>query len=271
METIIPKLQEWVTFCGLKIIAALVIIIVGRWLAKAVKRVVVRLMGRADVNMTVVTFVSNLAYFAVLAFVIVAALSQLGIQTTSFIAVLGAAGLAVGLALQGSLSNFAAGMLMIVFRPFEVGQFIESSGVSGTVEEIHIFTTHLTTPDNKAVIIPNAKLTGNSIVNYSAKQTRRVDLQVSVSYEDDLKKVRRVLEQIVSADERILKEPAPLIAVSELADSSVNLVMRLWVNASNFEGVKFGTTEKVKLRFDEEGITIPYPQRDVNLHDNRGT
>jgi small conductance mechanosensitive channel len=199
-------------------------------------------------------------------FVIIAAINALGVQTASLIALLGAAGLAVGLALQGSLSNFAAGVLIVLFRPYKVGDWIEGGGVSGAVEEVQILTTVLKTGDNKRVIIPNSQIMGSTITNYSANDTRRVDLVVGVSYSDDLDKVRKELEDLVAADERILKDPAVTIAVSELADSSVNFVLRPWVSTADYWAVYFDLTERVKKRFDEVGISIPFPQRDVHIH-----
>jgi small conductance mechanosensitive channel len=265
MEDIIPKLQELITFYGLKVLAAIVIFFIGRWIAKAVKRLTERLMTKNNVDPTLISFVSNLLYITLLVFVIVAAINQVGVQTTSFIAVIGAAGLAIGFALQGSLANFAAGFLLILFRPFKVGDYIEGAGVAGVVDEIQVFVTQLTTPDNKSVIIPNANLTGDNIINYSAKGTRRVDLVVGVSYDADLTRVRDVLNEIVSADDRILKDPEPQIAVSELADSSVNFVLRPWVKSEDYWAVYFATTENAKRRLDDEGIGIPFPQRDVHL------
>jgi len=269
MDAIIAKLQEWGAFYGLKIVAAIIVLIVGRWIAKAIRKLVNKILIKRNVDPTLVSFVGNLTYIALLTFVIIAALAQLGIQTTSFIAVIGAAGLAVGLALQGGLANFAAGFLMIVFRPFKVGHFIEGAGATGIVEEIHIFTTQLRTPDNKTVIIPNAKLMGDNIINYSAKDTRRVDLVVGVSYTDDLQKVKQVLQDIVKKDSRILQDPASMIAVKELADSSVNFVVRLWVKTADYWDVYFDTTENVKKRFDAEGISIPFPQQDVHLYEHK--
>jgi len=269
MDTIIAKLQEWGAFYGLKIVAAIIVLIVGRWIAKAIRKLVNKILIKRNVDPTLVSFVGNLTYIALLTFVIIAALAQLGIQTTSFIAVIGAAGLAVGLALQGGLANFAAGFLMIVFRPFKVGHFIEGAGATGIVEEIHIFTTQLRTPDNKTVIIPNAKLMGDNIINYSAKDTRRVDLVVGVSYTDDLQKVKQVLQDIVKKDSRILQDPASMIAVKELSDSSVNFVVRLWVKTTDYWDVYFDTTENVKKRFDAEGISIPFPQQDVHLYEHK--
>ncbi len=265
MEQIVAKVQEWSAMFGLRIVTTVLILVVGRWAAKFLRNMAKNLMTRSNVDTTLVVFVGNLAYVALLAFVILAALAQLGIQTTSFIAVIGAAGLAVGLALQGSLANFAAGVLMLIFRPFQVGDFIEGAGVSGIVEEIHIFTTQLRTPDNKTIIIPNARITGDNITNYTKKETRRVDLVVGVGYGDDIGKVKRVVAEVLDDDERILKEPAPTIAVLEMGESSVNFVVRPWVRTGDYWNVLFDTTEALKRRFDAEGISIPFPQRDVHL------
>jgi small conductance mechanosensitive channel len=240
---------------------------VGRWIAKALRNVIKRMMTKGNVDEILISFVGNLTYIALLAFVIIAALNQLGIQTTSFIAIIGAAGLAIGLALQGSLANFAAGVLMIIFRPFQVGDYIEGAGVAGAVEKVQIFTTQLRTPDNKTIIIPNAKIMGDNITNYSAKDTRRVDMVIGVSYGDDLKKVREILEDILAKDDRILKDPAPTIGVLELGDNSVNFAVRPWVKRDDYWGTYFDVTETVKRRFDKEGISIPYPQRDVHLYE----
>ncbi len=259
------QVQDVVAAWGLKVLAALAIFIIGRWIAKMVRGGIKRMMERAKVEPIITGFVSSIAYIALLAFVVIAALGQLGIQTTSFIAILGAAGLAIGLALQGSLANFAAGFLMIIFRPFKVGDFIEGAGVAGVVEEIQIFTTTLKTGDNKIIIIPNAKLAGDNITNYSAQETRRVDMTVGVSYDADLSKVKAVLLEIIGKEARILPDPAPMVAVAELADSSVNLVVRVWTKTGDYWGVKFDLTETIKNRFDAEGIGIPYPQRDVHI------
>jgi small conductance mechanosensitive channel len=259
------QIQEIVTVWGLKVIAAVAIFIVGRWIAMFMRRVIRRLMERANVESIITGFVSSIAYIALLAFVVIAALGQLGIQTTSFIAVLGAAGLAIGLALQGSLANFAAGFLMIIFRPFKVGDFIEGAGVAGIVEEIQIFTTTLKTPDNKIIIIPNAKLSGDNIVNYSTQETRRVDMSVGVAYDSDLSHVKKVLNDIISQDERVLADPPPQVVVAELADSSVNLVVRVWTKSGDYWAVKCDMTETIKNRFDAEGINIPFPQREIRI------
>ena len=269
-QDLIAKLWELLTVFGLKIIAAIVIFIVGRWVAKFFRNLTRKLMIKGDVDVTLVSFAGNLIYVALLAFVIIAALGQLGIQTTSFIAILGAAGLAVGLALQGSLANFAAGVLMVIFRPFQVGDFIEGAGVAGTVEEIQIFTTQLKTPDNKTIIIPNAKMTEGNITNYSNKGTRRVDLIFGIGYGDDIDKARNLIQDELSREKRILPEPAPQIVVTELAESSVNVAVRPWVNAGDYWNVYFDLTENVKKRFDAEGITIPFPQRDIHVYEHKG-
>jgi small conductance mechanosensitive channel len=257
--------QDLVAAWGLKVIAAIAIFVIGRWVAMAVRNGIRRMMTRANIDPIIIGFVGSMTYIALLAFVVIAALGQLGIQTTSFIAILGAAGLAIGLALQGSLANFAAGFLMIIFRPFKVGDFIEGAGVAGVVEAIHIFTTTLKTGDNKIIIIPNAKLSGDNITNYSAQETRRVDMTVGVSYDANLSVVRDVLNDIISKEERILGDPAPMVAVAELADNSVNFVVRVWTKTGDYWGVKFDMTETIKNRFDAEGIGIPYPQRDIHI------
>ena len=259
------QVQDIVAVWGLKVIAAIAIFIIGRWIAKGVRAGVRRMMKKGDVDPIVTGFVGSIAYIALLAFVIIAALGQLGIQTTSFIAILGAAGLAIGLALQGSLANFAAGFLMIIFRPFKVGDFIEGAGVAGVVETIQIFTTTLKTGDNKTIIIPNAKLSGDNIINYSAQTKRRVDMTVGVAYDADLSQVRDVLKDIISKESRVHSDPEPLIAVAELADNSVNFVVRVWADTGDYWGVKFAMTEAIKNRFDEEGIGIPFPQRDLHI------
>jgi small conductance mechanosensitive channel len=269
IQQLITKGYELLTVFGVKILGALAVFIIGRWVVKYLGNLARKVMEKRNVDPTLTRFIASLSYIALLTFVILAALGMLGIQTTSFIAVLGAAGLAIGLALQGSLSNFAAGVLMIIFRPFKVGDFIEGAGVAGTVEEIQIFTTQLATPDNKTIIIPNAKLTSDNIVNYSTKGTRRADMVFGIGYEDDIDKARDIIIDISSNDERVLKDPSLQVAVSELADSSVNFVTRAWVNAADYWGVVCDATEAVKKRFDAEGISIPFPQRDVHLYEHK--
>ena len=251
---------------GINLITAIVIFFVGKWVVNLVVKGLLNAMQKSDVDTTLRRFVANLARMLLMLFVIIAAIGALGVKTASLVALIGAAGLAVGLALQGSLSNFAAGVLIVLFRPYKVGDWIEGGGVSGSVEEVQILTTVLKTGDNKRVIIPNSQIMGTTITNYSANETRRVDLVVGVSYSDDLDKVRKELEGLVAADDRILDEPAVTIAVSELADSSVNFVLRPWVNTSDYWGVYFGLTEAIKKRFDEVGISIPFPQQDVYIH-----
>jgi small conductance mechanosensitive channel len=223
-------------------------------------------MARANVDTTLSNFLGNLIYYVLLAAVLIATINQLGVETTSLLAVLGAAGLAIGLALQGSLSNFASGVMIIGFRPYTVGDFIEAGGVSGVVEQVQIFTTIMRTGDNKKIIVPNSQIMAGEITNYSANPTRRVDLVAGCGYDDDLDQVRKVLEGIIAADDRILADPAPSIAVSELADSSVNFVVRPWVNSGDYWGVYCDLTEQIKKQFDAAGIAIPYPQRDVHVY-----
>jgi small conductance mechanosensitive channel len=251
---------------ALALVTALVIFYVGRIVVKLVTRAIRKVMNAQEVDPTLVTFISNLVNMVLMVIVAIAAIGALGVQTTSFIAILGAAGLAVGLALQGSLSNFASGVLIIIFRPYKVGDWVEAAGVSGAVQEVQILTTVLKTGDNKQVIVPNSQIMGSVITNYSANDTRRVDMVVGVSYSDDLDKVRSVISELISADDRILADPAPTIAVSELADSSVNFVVRPWVKTSDYWGVMFDMTEAIKKRFDQEGISIPFPQQDVYVH-----
>lgn len=251
---------------GKNLVIALLIFYVGRIAIGLIVRGLRKVMRKQDVDKTLETFVCNLVRMALLVVVVIAAIGALGIQTTSFIAIFGAAGLAIGLALQGSLSNFAAGVLIVLFRPYRVGNYIEGAGISGTVEQVQILTTILITPDNKEIIVPNSQIMNSIITNYSANDTRRVDMVVGVSYDDDLDKVRGTIEDLVAADDRILDEPACTIAVSTLAESSVNFVVRPWVKSADYWGVKFEMTEAIKKRFDKEGISFPFPQQDVHLY-----
>ncbi|HON37221.1 MAG: mechanosensitive ion channel [Pseudomonadota bacterium] len=266
MEGLVMKLQELAAFYGIKIIAAAVILVVGRWAAKGITKITQRFLNKGKVDPTIVSFVEHVTYVALMVFIVLAALAQLGIQTTSFIAVIGAAGLAIGLALQGSLANFAAGFLMIIFKPFKAGDYIEGAGVAGTVDKIQIFTTTLKTPDNKLVIIPNSKIMSDNIVNYSAHETRRVDMPFRVSYQDDIDKVRKILRNIVDNDHRILKDPAAMIIVKTLDENSVNIELRVWVKTADYWGVYFETVEEAKKQFDANGVKIPFPQRDVHVY-----
>ena len=245
---------------------ALAILLFGLWLAKRVKNISMAIMEKRGLDPLLASFSSSIAHILIVVFVVIASLGQIGIQTTSLIAVLGAAGLAVGLALQGSLANFASGVIIIALRPFKVGDFIEAGGVTGIVEGIQIFSTSMRTGDNKAIIVPNSAITGGVITNYSAKDTRRVDLVFGIGYSDDIPSVKAILQKLVDEDDRILKDPAPVIAVNELADNSVNLVVRPWTSTADNWNVYWDLTEKVKMTFDKEGISIPFPQQDVYMH-----
>ena len=251
---------------GKNLIIAILIFYIGRFVIGVVVRGLRKVMQKQDVDKTLETFVCNLVRMALLVVVIIAAIGALGIQTTSFIAIFGAAGLAVGLALQGSLSNFAAGVLIVLFRPYKVGDFVEAAGIAGVIEQVQILTTIMKTGDNKQIIVPNSQIMDSIITNYSANDTRRVDMTVGVSYDYDLDKVRKTIEELVAAEDRILDEPACTIAVSALADSSVNFVVRPWVKTSDYWGVMFDLTEAIKKRFDQEGISFPFPQQDVHLY-----
>jgi len=251
---------------GINLAIAVAIFYVGKVAISLVVRGMRKVMRRQEVDKTLETFVCNLVRMVLLVVVIIAAIGQIGVETTSFIAIFGAAGLAVGLALQGSLSNFAAGVLIVLFRPYRVGDFVEAAGISGVVEQVQILTTVLKTGDNKQIIVPNGQIMDSIITNYSANDTRRVDMVVGVSYDDDLDKVRATLEELVAAEDRILDDPACTIAVSELADSSVNFVVRPWVKTADYWGVMFDMTEAIKKRFDKEGISFPFPQQDIHLH-----
>ena len=251
---------------GGKLLVALIIFYVGRIVAKMLVKGIHKVMRAQEVDQILETFVCNLAYWMVMVFVIIAAISQIGVQTTSLIAVMGAAGLAIGLALQGSLSNFAAGVLIVVFRPYRVGDFVEVAGISGSVVQVQILSTILKTGDNKQIVVPNAQIMNSIITNYSANNTRRVDMIIGVSYDDNLDKVRDTLRELVNADSRIMQDPECLIAVAELADSSVNFFVRPWVASSDYWAVKFDLTESIKKRFDQDGISFPFPQRDVHLY-----
>jgi small conductance mechanosensitive channel len=251
---------------SINIVMALIIYVIGRIIVKILVNLFGKVMARSKYDDMLVDFVKAILNSILMLFVIVASLDRLGVDTTSLVAILGAAGLAIGLSLQGSLQNFAAGVMLLVFRPFKSGDFVEAGGTAGVVKSISIFTTIMTTPDNKEIIVPNGSIYSGNITNYSAKPTRRVDMVVGISYDSDLRKAKAILNEMVAADERILKDPEPKVAVSELADSSVNFIVRPWVESSDFWAVKWDFTEAVKLRFDQEGIIIPYPQMDVHLH-----
>jgi len=261
---------EAVTAHGVKFLVALLIFFIGKWVAKRIVKIMDKAFDKAGVDQTLADFIENIAYGILMVIVVIAALGQMGIETTSFAAILAAAGLAIGLALQGSLSNFAAGVLIILFRPFKAGDYVEVAGIGGTIEEISIFTTQMKTPDNREIIIPNNNITTGTIVNYSAKNKRRIDLVVGVAYDADLKKARKVFEKIIAGDDRILTNPEPQVAVAELGASSVDFVVRPWVKAVDYWAVRFDLNEKIKTELDKAGIGIPFPQRDVNLFIKEG-
>lgn len=257
---------EMAMLYGPQLLLAILVLIIGLWIVNRVVKLTNKGMERASVEPTLARFLSSLVSIGLKALLLISVASMVGIETTSFIAILGAAGLAIGLALQGSLANFAGGVLVLLFKPFKVGDFVEAQGVSGTVAEIQIFNTIIKTPDNKVIIVPNGAVSNGVITNYSKEATRRVDFVFGIGYNDDIAKAKEVIARLVAADDRAFKDPEPTIVVSELADSSVNITTRVWVNAPDFWGVKFDLTEKVKLAFDEEGISIPFPQQDVHMH-----
>lgn len=266
MEKNVELIQELVVLYGVKIITALAIFIIGKWVAKSLAGLVQKGLQKNNIDPAIQNFVGSLVSWALIIFVVIAALGQLGIQTASFVAIVGAAGLAIGLALQGSLANFAAGVLILIFRPFKVGDFVEVAGVSGAVQNIQIFTTELHTPDNKKVIVPNGGVISGNITNYSANNTRRVDLVFGIGYSEDIDVAKTLLQTVLAAEPKVLQDPAPTIGVVELADSSVNLVCRPWVNTADYWDVYFNVTEAVKKALDAGGISIPFPQRDLHLH-----
>lgn len=250
---------------GIALVLAILIFYIGRFIVGRIVAVLQKIMLSRGTDETLVNFVCSILRWVGLLFVVIAALSQLGVDTTSLVALLGAAGLAIGLSLQSSLGNFAAGVMLIIFKPFKKGDFIDAGGAMGVVENITIFTTVMTTPDNKEIIVPNGAIIGGNITNFSARATRRVDMTFGVSYGDDLKQAKAILEDIIASDSRVLSEPAPVITVGALADSSVNFLVRPWVNSADYWAVLWETTEAVKLRFDEAGISIPFPQMELHM------
>lgn len=263
----LEKMYVYMMSYGIDLIAGVLIFMVGKWAAKVAAKLIHDMMIRMHVDPTLAKFVRHLGYGAFMAFVIIAALSKVGVQTTSLVAIIGAAGLAVGLALQGSLSNFAAGVMLIIFKPFKVGDAVEAGGVTGSVDEIQIFSTVIHAPDNRRIIVPNSKITGDNITNFTDIENRMVDLRFSISYKDDLRKAKDVLLKMAQSDARVLKSPAPAVMVVELAANSVNLSCRAWVKPSDHWNVTVDFLERGKLALDANGMTIPLPQREVYLHD----
>ncbi len=259
----------WLSDNAANLIIALLILLIGAWISKRLSKLVVRIMDKRKVDSLLSSFLGNIVYYLLLLMVLIATAGQLGINTMSFVTILGAAGLAVGLALKDSLSNFASGVMLVIFRPIKVGDYVEAGGKDGVVEKITIFNTVLNSLDNKLVIVPNSAVTAGPITNFTANETRRVDLKFGISYGDDIKKAKGLLDSLIAADERVLRDPAPTVAVAELGDSSVNFVVRPWVKTGDYWGVYFDLTEKVKLTFDAEGITIPFPQQDVHVFNKK--
>lgn len=265
IQEMINQAPEFIAHYGMKIILALAVYFIGKAVVKWISTMLSKTMAARGVDATVTSFTKNIVYYALFTMVVVAALGQLGVQTASFVAILGAAGLAIGFALQGSLANFAAGVLLILFRPFKAGDYVEAGGAAGTVKEISIFTTTLMTPDNKKVIIANGEVFGNNITNYSSQETRRIDLEIGVSYSADIAQVKEVLMSVAQADERVLKDKDVTIGLKELADSSINFVVRPWVKTSDYWPTYFSLMENIKIKLDEAGIEIPFPQMDIHI------
>jgi len=268
-EAFSKTLQQWTELLWMSlpsIAYAVGILVVGWGVARALRGLLGRILRRGKLDVTLVSFLSHIAYGLVLTVVFIAALDKLGVNTTSLAAVLAAAGLAVGLALQGSLANFASGVMLVGFRPFTAGDYVEAGGTEGVVEEVALFFTRLRTGDNKGIVVPNSEITSGIITNYSAKATRRIDLVVGIGYDDDIRQAKDVLERILADEPRILVDPAPAVAVSELADSSVNLLVRPWVETEDYWPVRWDLTERIKVELGRAGVEIPYPQRDVHVH-----
>ena len=264
-EEIVSQITTLISAWGLRVVGAIAVLLVGRWISGILRRGARRGLERANTDPTLVPFLSGIVYYLALAVVLIAVLGLFGIETTSLVAVLGAAGLAIGLALQGSLSNFSSGVMLLAFRPFKKGDFVEVAGTKGSVQEVGIFTTVLNTPDNVRIIVPNSSIYGATITNYSAYETRRIDLVIGVGYGDDLSTAEAVLRRVVEGDERVLSDPPAQIAVSELGDSSVNFVVRPWSRSEDYWALRFDLTRRIKEELEREGCSIPFPQRDVHL------
>ncbi len=264
ISKIIETLTYWATTYSIKIVIAIAILVIGKWLSGKISKLVTKFLEKSNIDITLISFLESIIYYTLLIVVIISAAGQLGINTTSFLTIVGTAGLAIGLALKDSLGNFASGVMLILFRPFKVGDFVETNGVSGNVARIALFNTTINTPDNQMVIVPNSSITSNIITNVTANKNRRIDLVIGIGYDDDIKKAKQILNKILKQHDKVLENPAPNVAVSELADSSVNFVVRPWVKTSDYWSTYFDLTEQIKLTFDKEGISIPYPQQDVH-------
>ena len=266
LADVLSRITTLITDWGLKVLGALVVLIVGRMIAKSIRKGVTKALERGKMDPTLIPFMSSLTYYMVMAFVLIAVLGMVGIQTASMIALLGAAGLAVGLALQGTMANFASGVMLLIFRPFQKGDFIEAAGVAGSVDTVGIFTTTLNTPDNVRIVLPNGTVWGQTIKNYATNATRRVDMVMGISYDDDIGAAIDTINKVLGNEPRLLQDPAPTVAVAELADSSVNIVVRPWCKKEDYWGVKFDLTRAFKEQLEAGGCSIPYPQTDVHLH-----
>jgi small conductance mechanosensitive channel len=266
LADVLSRITTLITDWGLKVLGALVVLIVGRMIAKSIRKGVTKALERGKMDPTLIPFMSSLTYYLVMAFVLIAVLGMVGIQTASMIALLGAAGLAVGLALQGTMANFASGVMLLIFRPFQKGDFIEAAGVAGAVDTVGIFTTTLNTPDNVRIVLPNGTVWGQTIKNYATNATRRVDMVMGISYDDDIGAAIDTINKVLGNEPRLLQDPAPTVAVAELADSSVNIVVRPWCKKEDYWGVKFDLTRALKEQLEAGGCSIPYPQTDVHLH-----
>jgi small conductance mechanosensitive channel len=263
-ENVIQLFNQYVVPWSIKILLAFLIFFVGQLIVKVISSALGKVLSHTKLDTILIDFIKSLSRALLMIIVIIAALDQLGVNTNSVIAILGAAGLAVGLALQGSLQNFAAGFMLLIFRPFKAGDFVEVAGVAGSVDKIGIFSTIMHTGDNKQVIVPNGTIYSSNIINYSARSTRRIDMIFGIGYGDDMRKARDVISSILAQDERVLKDPEATIAVGELGASSVNFYVRPWVLTENYWAVKFDLTEKIKQAFDDSGISIPFPQMDIH-------
>ena len=266
MENSIEKLTEFFVLYGPKVIGAILVLIIGLWVIKVIMKGFAKMMDNRDVSPSLKPFLISMAGIILKILLVVSVLGMVGVEVTSFIAILGAAGLALGLALSGTLQNFAGGVMILLFKPYEVGHFIEAQGYTGTVDEIQIFNTIMSTPDNRVIIIPNGGLSTGSMINYSARETRRVDWTFGIGYGDGTGKAKETLMELINSDSRIKKDPEPFVAVSELADSSVNFAVRVWVDSADYWGVFFDMNEKVYNTFGTKGLNIPYPQMDVHVH-----
>lgn len=269
LEAYATKAIELLMEYGPKLLLAIVVLLIGLWIIKLVVKALRKAMEKGGMDISLQSFLSSLVSILLKAILFISVASMIGIATTSFIAILGAAGLAIGLALQGSLANFAGGVLILLFKPFKVGDFINAQGHAGTVNAIKVFFTILKTPDNKTIVIPNGALSNSSIINFSTESQRRVDMTFGIGYEDDIQKAKIILKRLVDSDNRILREPEPAILLSELAESSVNFAVRMWCNASDYWGIFFDMQEKVKQEFDKEGVSIPFPQHDLHVYEHK--